>query len=343
MTSILFPVQRILVIQLKRIGDFILTVPALVALREAMPKAEIVLLVPSTVTELAQCIAEVDRVISYREGSFNLESWSSALAGEWTACLDFSGTGRSSLLTLLSQATRRIGYAKFAGNGLRKRAYTELCEASVRELHTVDFHHALLAQYTGSSPSEANLPIFKIPLPVKTCALEKFAQAGLQGRFAILHPGTAREEKFWMDERWSAVAECLHQDKKLTVALTGAGDRLEMKHLKNIKKYLSTPVIDLTGQLTLVELAILIRDCELIIGVDSMAMHLASIYKKPQIALFGPTNPFHWRPLHDRAMVLQGETNVLLQHFSPQSPGCEMKLISTDAVISAIRKIHPFP
>ncbi len=328
--------QRILVIQLKRIGDFILTVPAVAALRAANPGAEIVMVVPALVADLAKCIPAVNRVITYRAGGTNLETWSSALAGEWDGCLDFTGTDRSALLTRLSHAKRRIGYTKFAGNGLRKLAYNELCAASVRQLHTVHFHQALAQQYTGQEPAIGASVLFRFPPSLKGKAEDKFSQAGLQGEFAILHPGTAREEKFWLDERWADLAEHLHNRRRLAVVLTGSGDGLEKPHLQQIKKYLRVPVIDLTGQLTLVELAVLLEKCELIIGVDSMAMHLASLFSRPQVALFGPTNPFHWRPLHERGMVLQGESHDLPPTFHPQSSGCEMKLISTDAVISAI-------
>lgn len=336
MISFIPSVQRILVIQLKRIGDFILTVPAVMALRAAKPGAEIVMVVPAAVADLARCIPAVNRVITYHAGRTNLETWSSAIVGEWDACLDFTGTDRSALLTKLSQAKRRIGYAKFAGKGLRKMAYNELCAASVRQLHTVNFHQALVQLYTGEShPAETSVS-FRIPRQTQQSATEKFARAGLKGRFAILHPGTAREEKFWLDERWVELAQRIHQEKNFAIVLTGAGDGLEKPHLQQIKKLLSIPVIDLTGQLTLVELAVLLEKCECIIGVDSMAMHLASLLTRPQVALFGPTNPFHWRPLHDRAVVLQGGNNGTPQPFSAQSPGCEMNLISTDAVIHAI-------
>ncbi|CAN5692914.1 putative lipopolysaccharide heptosyltransferase III [soil metagenome] len=331
--------QRILVIQLKRIGDFILTVPALAALRAAKPTAEIVLLVPSAVADLAKCIPAVNRVIIYHLGRTNFETWSSAIAGEWDACLDFTGTDRSALLTRLSQAKRRIGYAKFAGTGLRKMAYSELCEASVRQLHTVHFHQALVQQYIGDSSAMESAVLFRIPQSIQTGAADKFAKAGLQGRFAVLHPGTAREEKFWLDERWADLAEHLHSRKQLAVVITGAGDGLERPHLQQIKKSLRVPVIDLTGQLTLVELAVLLEKCELIVGVDSMAMHLASLLARPQVALFGPTNPFHWRPLHDRGIVLQGNSGEAAQVFTPLSSGCEMKLISTDDVIHAIETL----
>ena len=57
--------MRILLIQLKRIGDFILTAPAVAALRRAEPAAEIVAVVPAMVEDVAHCIPGLDRVLPY--------------------------------------------------------------------------------------------------------------------------------------------------------------------------------------------------------------------------------------------------------------------------------------
>ena len=164
--------KRILIIQLKRIGDFILTAPAVAELRAAFPQAEIVMLVPKAVAELAGCIPAVSRVIPYASGAANLEAWSSALVGGWDACLDFTGTDRSALITKLSGAKLRIGYEKFACKGLRKMAYTQLCPASVRDLHTVDFHlamsDALKFRVGGKAEcgsSESELPVLNAEVP----------------------------------------------------------------------------------------------------------------------------------------------------------------------------------
>ncbi len=342
--------MRILIIQLKRIGDFILTAPAVTALREAYPKAEIVMLVPGNVADLAKCLPAVNRVITYQSGGTNLEAWGSALVGEWDTCLDFTGTDRSAFLVTLSRAKHRIGYAKFA-NGLRKLAYTKLCEASVRDLHTVDFHLALVEEALAKSRSERQQaqrhkgqhPAFSIQQPflvppeaqAKVHSLLK--SHGISTRFAIVHPGTVREEKFWLDERWAEVIEVLHTKHHLPVVITGAGDGLEKAHLIALRKHLCVPVLDLTGQLTLVGLAGLIAQCHIILGVDSMAMHLAAMFAKPQIALFGPTNPFHWRARHERAVVLtpghDEPQNIFIAHAKKRG----MKQISTSAVLGAMR------
>ena len=335
------PPCRILLIQLKRIGDFILTAPAVEAVRAAYPQAEIVMLVQKNVSALATCLGSVNRVITYETGRSNLEAWSSALVGEWDLCLDFTGTDRSALIVTLSRAKERIGYTKFSGRGLRKMAYTKLCGASVRELHTVDFHLALLAEARGRASKQVSLKrqAFIVPDEVEVRVKALLKQQGITGRFAIVHPGTAREEKFWLDERWAEIVESLHQEFQLPVLVTGAGDGLEKPHLAALKKLLKVPVVDFTGKLSLVELLALISQCEIIIGVDSMAMHLAAMFGKPQIALFGPTNPFHWRARHERAVVLTPLQKEAQTVFTPKTKKREMKQISTDAVRSAMRSL----
>lgn len=333
---------RILIIQLKRIGDLILTAPALTALRAAMPDAELVMVTPANVAELATCIPALNRVIPYRAKGLNMEAWASAVAGPWDACLDFTGTDRSALLTTFSHARRRIGFAKFARNKLRRLAFTDLCAASVRDLHTLDFHLALVAVLTGKAP-QASSPVLSLKIPDGTLAAarSKLVEHGVTGRYVIIHPGTAKAEKFWMASRWAEVISHVQKTLHLSVVLTGSADGLEKSHLVQLKGCLHTPVADITGKLSMVELAALISECELMVGVDSMAMHLAAMFQRPQVAIFGPTNPFHWRPLHDRAAVVMGDAAAPVEHFNPRENKHEMKQVSTRQVIDAIGRILP--
>ncbi len=316
-------VPRFLFIQLKRLGDLILTAPAVAALREAQPQSEIVMLTTKGAAELACCIRGADRVITYHRGAANLEAWSSAFIGPWDACLDFTGTDRSALLTSLTKATERVGYAKFAENKLRRRAYTHLCKASVRDLHTVDFHRALVEELQGAQRAKAHahpkpaarLDYFEIPETARSQISEKLAKAGISGAYAVVHPGTAREEKSWQAEKWAEVIKSVRTEFSLPIVLTGSGDGWEREHLDDIKRRLAVPVLDLSHQLSLVELAALIQGCSLMVGVDSMAMHLAAMFERPQVALFGPTNPFHWRPRHDRGLVVTSNSPLPMQRL----------------------------
>jgi ADP-heptose:LPS heptosyltransferase len=315
---------RILILQLKRIGDCILTAPAIAALHAAQPDAEIVLVTPDSVAELAACFVGVTRVLPYRQWSFNLRAWTSVLAGVWDACYDFTGTDRSALMTKLSRATQRHGYAKFA-KGLRAKAYTHLCDAIVRELHTVDFHLALIGSRAISGPS--------LQIPAET---SRGRNAPTTSPYAVVHIGTAREEKFWPAERWAEIINQLAGTHH--VVLTGTNAGIERPHLDQLRSLLKAPITDLTGQLSLVQLASVIEHCDLALGVDSMAMHLAALFEKPQVVLFGPTNPFHWRPRHARAVVLAAGHDRPVETFQPKAKGAPMELISTQMVVDAIRR-----
>ncbi len=321
--------MRILLIQLKRIGDFILTAPAVAALRQAHSGAEIVAVVPENVEGLAHCIPGLDGVLPYG-GGFNLPTWASLLFGEWDLCLDFTGTDRSALMAWLSRAKRSVGYAKFASDHWRARAYTALCDASVRDLHTVDFHLALAGSSTMAFPEGGSF--LRIPPSVIAPPSTR--------PFALIHIGTAREEKFWLDQRWAEIIE--HTARTHHVVLTGTNAGLERPHLDRLRALLHVPFTDLTGRLSLVELAALIGRCDLALGVDSMAMHLAAMFQRPQVVLFGPTNPFHWRPRHPRAQVVAAGHDEPLTEFAPKAKGADMNQISTAQVLSAINRALSF-
>lgn len=335
--------QRLLILQLKRIGDTILTAPVVAALRERNPEAEIVMVVPESVAELVECFTGVTRVQPYRSLSLNAGLWASIALGEWDACYDFTGTDRSALMTALSRAKQRHGYAKFA-HGLRASSYTHLCEASVRDLHTVDFHLALVEHGAWSTEHGAERC-----LAIATSEDQRSTRAQ-QGPYAVVHIGTAREEKFWPAERWAEVIEHLlssesplHAPSSMphagpSVLITGTNVGLERPHLDRLRSMLKVPVIDLTGQLSLVALAGVIDQCALAIGVDSMAMHLAAMFGRPQVVLFGPTNPFHWRPRHPQAVVLAAGHEGPVTEFQPRAKGAPMELISTRMVVDAIHR-----
>jgi len=86
----------------------------------------------------------------------------------------------------------------------------------------------------------------------------------------------------------------------------------------------------------LLTLTALVAKARLLMTVDSAAMHLAAATQTPQVVLFGPTNPFHWRPRESPVLILQGESITPMSEFRPKQAGAAMKEISTEAVINAM-------
>jgi ADP-heptose:LPS heptosyltransferase len=126
---------------------------------------------------------------------------------------------------------------------------------------------------------------------------------------------------------------------------------LEQGHISRIKSKLPRPAdssdrsfADFSGQTDLLTLAALIAQARLLLTVDSAPVHLAAAAGTPQIVLFGPTNPFHWRPRESPVSILQGESASPLAGFTAaKQPRIPMKLISTQAVIGAMDALLSSP
>ena len=96
-------------------------------------------------------------------------------------------------------------------------------------------------------------------------------------------------------------------------------------------------IVNLAGRIDLLTFAAVLAQARLCVSCDTGAVHLAASFQTPQIALFGPTNPFHWRPRHDLALVLSAaQPDAPFTAFDPRMKGAAMERISTAAVIRAI-------
>ena len=333
--------MNVLLIQLKRIGDLILTVPAIAALRKAFPAASISLVAAHGSRELLPAIPGLDRTFVARGRVSDAPQFFAITKAKFDCCLDFSRTDRSAFLTLLSGAQRRITYDTIRREPLRQLSYNEFIPSQVRFIHTIDHHLALLAPL-GVHDVLREIRL-KLPAVAKTKATEVIAQTGLGNDFVVLHPGSARAEKFWVARRWAEVADQMFDNGQLRCVLTGGKLRMEQEHIARIKAHLRHPVVDLSGKLGLLSLGALLQRARLLVTIDSAPMHLAAAFGTPQVALFGPTNPFHWRPRATPATILQAGNPAPVIDFVPKQPPRPMKEISTEQVIDAMQTLLSAP
>jgi len=322
--------MRILVLQLKRLGDLILSTPALRALRSAQPEADIALAVAPGCAPLLGAMGDADCGIVLGRGR-GFAPWQQVLTGPWDWCLDFTGTDRSALATAASRAGERLAFAGVQRSKMRALAYTRFADSPVRERHTVD-HYLDLVRAAFPDANGSLDPTLHLPADARAAAETLLGETRINGPFVIVHPGTARLEKYWLPERWADVSARL----PVPCVLTGGPDAFEREHIAKIQRALSKPIPDFSGQLDLLTLAALIERAALVLSCDTVAVHLAAAFRRPQIALFGPTNPFHWRPRHNRAVVFSAaKPDASLREFAPRMKGAPMDRISTDAVICA--------
>jgi predicted lipopolysaccharide heptosyltransferase III len=337
----LLPVN-ILLIQLKRIGDLILTTPAIAALREKFPSASISLVVSSAVKELLPAITGIDKVFEVRGKTDDALDWIALSLGKFDYCLDFTRNDRSSFLTFLSGAQKRItSDHPNLRTKLRARSYNEFVEAPVGFLHTIDYHLALLKPLGIENASRA----IRLHLPEEATARAKglLEAAEIGDDFVCFHPGSARSEKFWEATRWAEVIDHSVAETGLRCVITGGRSAMEQAQIAAIKESAKSDPIDLSGRTNLLTLGALVRQARLLVTVDSAPMHFAAAWNTPQVVLFGPTNPFHWHPRSDSAIVLLGGGDGPVMDFKPKQRAVAMNQISTKTVINAMEALLSAP
>jgi predicted lipopolysaccharide heptosyltransferase III len=334
--------MKILLIQLKRIGDLILTTPAIAAVREKFPDAHVTVVISSECKALAPAIAGVNKLLVMPRGFAGFGTIATIARGKFDYCVDFTRNDRSALLVLLSRARKRIvSFRIKVRSKFRTRFYNEFVAHRMRDMHTIDYHLALLEPIGISNASRAVQ--LELPKSSRETAGELLNAHNIRRDFIVVHPGSARTEKFWNAQRWAEVINHAADHHDVGLVLTGGSSPLEQTHIGDIKSKVHHEIVDLSGKTDLLTLAALIARARLLITVDSAPMHLASASRTPQVILFGPTNPFHWRPRESPSLILQGTATSPFTEFVPKQARLPMNQISTEGVIDAMETLLSAP
>src|SRR5437764_11929967 len=236
--------MKILLIQLRRLGDLILTTPAISALREHFPVAQIALAVSGECAPLLPAIHGLQKTFLTERGVRDLSAWMEIRRAGFDFVVDFTRNDRSAWVTFLSGARRRIVSDRLKTKSkFRARFYNEFVDCAMKQMHTADYYLALL-QPLGISAG-ANDPMLDLPSAAQQRAASIMADHIHHQPFAVFHPGSARVEKFWEPERWAEVLGFAANELGLFPVLSGGGTELERAHLTAIREKLRTTLLDL--------------------------------------------------------------------------------------------------
>lgn len=165
------------------------------------------------------------------------------------------------------------------------------------------------------------------------------------GSFVLVHPTSRWLYKCWAPERYAEVIDGLAAGGE-RVLLSAAPSAAERGFVAEILRRTRSPVLDLAGQLTLPELAALIRRARCFFGVDSVPMHMAAAAGTPLVALFGPSSQAIWAPKLPEAAVLSSRTRPCLpcmKHGCGNSGYSEcLADVGAEDVLAAIRGMERF-
>jgi ADP-heptose:LPS heptosyltransferase len=280
--------QRILVIRLSALGDFIMALPAMAAIRRHHPTADITLLTTKPLAELGKRSGWFSRVeIDAKPGWRNLSAWWRLRrwlrAGRFDRVYDLQSQDRTAIYFRLFWPGRRPEWS-----GIAKGATHPHTDPGRRHMHAYDIHAAQLA-VAG---------IADILPPDLSWLDEKNAKLGLPSRIALLVPGSAphRPAKRWPTAHYAALAQRL-VDAKITPVIVGTAAE---KELADIIRALCPKARDLTGQTSLFQIAALARKALFAVGNDTGPMHLIALVGCRVVSLFSDeSNPARSAPRGD--------------------------------------------
>jgi heptosyltransferase-1 len=295
--------MKILIVKLGSIGDIVHTLPALAAIRRALPQAEISWVVEKRSAEILRSgrnqflshLIEVDtKALRHQEslGETLLiarQQLRGLRASAFDFALDFQGLLKSAAIAKLAKAKRRYGFAREA---LREPASRFLLTDRVavpQKIHVIRKIVMLLQKALKIPVPERD---FEFPIFTEKTHVEEaekiVARAG--AGFAILNPAGGWATKLWQAEKFGALADKLWEENGLISVVTTAPNEnaLAEKVLKNSKSGKA-----FAANLSLKGFYELTKRARIYVGGDTGPTHLAAAAKAPIVGIFGPTE--WWR------------------------------------------------
>jgi heptosyltransferase-2 len=336
-------IERMLIRGTNWIGDVVMTLPAVAAIRKTWPRARISVLAKPWVAEVYRLSPDVDEIIVFQEPGRHagiVGKW--RLAGELRRC-------RFDCAILLQNAIEAAIVARLAGIPLRAGynsdgrgwflTHSVRRTKEIRRVHQIDYYIEM-ARALGCEPAGRDVLL----RPGRDCddlaetLLTRFGIA--ENRLLIgIAPGAAYgPAKKWFPDRFAAVADRLIDESGAQAVLFGsAGDRESTAAVQRNARH---PMTDIAGKTDLKEAISLISRCALFISNDSGLMHVAGALGVPTIAVFGSTNPVTTSPAGNRSVVIHRDVpcGPCLKPVCPTDFRC-MEMIGVEEVYAAGRKL----
>jgi len=286
--------------------------PVIAALRQAFPRARIEFAVGGWSRAMVENNPHLDGLVDCGPvGSSSRYSWREYLdlvrrirAGRYEACFVLDRSPLISLLPYLGGVPQRVGLDS------RGRGFSLTVGLPAVGLHHEAELYLDTVRAVGIKVNEPRLEFYPAGEDRRhvTEMVNKCQGAISQVPLIVIHPaggsnpGMILSAKRWPPQRFAALADRLVEERGAQVLLVGGPDDSPIAAV--IKEAMRQKPWDLTGQLTLGQLGALLERCDLFIGHDTGAMHLAVAMGTPVVAIFGPSDPRMYGPYGENSVAL---------------------------------------
>jgi heptosyltransferase-2 len=338
-------VSRLVVRAPNWLGDAVLALPAIGALRRHFKDAHLAIAAPAGFADIFRedIAARPDEVIAL--GSKPAQIRATLAAGSFELGVLFPNSFRSAWLFKQAGIRERWGIASgFRAPLLTRRSVRQ---RSAGVLHQADFYRNLVRGF--GIPVDEDQPQIRLTASTDQRGLDVLARFKVDPakRVIVLAPGAAYgQAKQWPPERVAEVAARLIRERDATCVMVGAGhDRDAARAVESTfadaAGAVGSRLVDLTGQTSLPELMGVIARADAVVANDSGAMHLGAALGRPVVAIFGPTDERATRPIGPagQEVVLTASAFCRPGHLRdcPIDHRC-MKRVTADMVFAAVSK-----
>ncbi|CUS90477.1 glycosyltransferase family 9 protein [Candidatus Kryptobacter tengchongensis] len=293
-------INKILVIKLRAIGDVLLSTAVLKNLRYNFPNAKIDFLTEPPAKEIVDGNPFIDELIIFEREKNNLIKFWELRKRKYDLVIDLFCNPRSALLTFITGAKYRVGYA-FRG---RSYAYNVKLKPRKEVHHNVEFNlDALRAIGLEIIDKEIYIQLNE--------EAEKFAEKfwkenNLNGKLVIaLNPSGTWETKRWGIEKFAKLGDIIAKNFNAKILILW-GNQKELEDAQKIFSIMEEKPL-IPPKTNLKQLASILKRCSFTISNDSGPMHISTAVGTPTLGIYGPTNPYAQGPYGEKHLWVRKE------------------------------------
>jgi ADP-heptose:LPS heptosyltransferase len=332
-------IRRMLLIRPGGIGDMAMLLPAIAAVKRAVP--DICLDVVCENRNVGVLKLAHEDIGTYLYESQPVRLLRALASNQYDVVIDTEQFHHfSALFAVMSRAPIRIG---FSINPARFSLYTHLVRYDPGGYEAVQFGQLL--KPLGLSEVDCRLHgiLGGTRLPMDLMVRDFVREFAGEGKYVIICPGSSNPYKQWGITNFVAVMKGLIGLGLPAVLLGGAGDVPQCEALGRAASERSLRWVSLAGQLSLAQSAAVIRDAAIFVGCDSGPAHLATCLGTPSVTLFGPSDAGKWATADTLHQVVQrlpacGPCSMFGYNKLCRDVAC-MSSISPQEVLDACRNV----
>ncbi|MGN6724527.1 MAG: lipopolysaccharide heptosyltransferase II [Tepidisphaeraceae bacterium] len=298
--------QRILVVQPSWVGDAVMATPALRAIRNLYPNAQISYLIKRYVKAMYTGMPWADKLITYRTGKSAKPSGRGDLLSlvtkirrrRFDLAILLPGSFKAALACKMARIPRIVGYDRDGRGFLLTDKLLPARENGRYVPSPIIKYYMGLASYLGSTERDLTMSLFVTPSEQRE-AEQIIQQAAIPEKrpWILLNPGANYgASKCWLPEYFAEAADTLADRHGATILISSAPK--ERRIVDEILGQMRHPAVDLSrAGMSLGALKEIVRRCDLMISNDTGPRHIAAAFDVPVVTIFGPTHP-EWTEIY---------------------------------------------